>query len=340
MSVDTSQPQTFFADAVLFDMDGTLTDSIAAVEAAWGKVAKDIGQDPEYVISATHGKRAVDNLSVFKPHIQSHEMDDEVQAFEETILYFADAYRLHGPGSQPDSPITTAIPLSYMLSPAKSGSTTPELSPSSSVSSSGAPSFVAPHFPSLSNNRFPSESSAVSECNTCNFTPEGQIKECGHSEMVEKRLAAWQLEAVGVDRSVRILPGVKEMMNSLPQGKYAVATSGAKTYAYGCMTRVGITPPEITITADDKRLKNGKPFPDPFLLAAKELGYDAKNCVVFEDSPSGIRAGVASGATVIAVCTSHERKKIENCGAQFLVNNMENVHCELAGNQLKFTVDP
>ena len=63
-------PQIFYADAVLFDMvclrrihsdwplsmswteclqDGTLTDSISAVEAAWGKVAQDIGQDPTWL---------------------------------------------------------------------------------------------------------------------------------------------------------------------------------------------------------------------------------------------------------------------------------------------------
>ncbi|THU76145.1 HAD-like protein [Dendrothele bispora CBS 962.96] len=129
------------------------------------------------------------------------------------------------------------------------------------------------------------------------------------------------------------------MIQSIPSGKYAVATSGAKTYAYGCMTRVGITPPPVTITADDKRLKAGKPAPDPFLLAAKCLGYDAKKCVVFEDSPSGIRAGVASGATVIALCTSHEREKIENCGAHYLVPNMESVKCEVEEDgRLKFTV--
>ena len=91
------------------------------------------------------------------------------------------------------------------------------------------------------------------------------------------------------------------------------------------MNRVGITPPKVTITACDKRLKAGKPAPDPFLLAASELGFDAKRCGVFEDSPSGIKAGVASGATVIAVCTSHERSKIENCGAHFIVNTMEQV---------------
>jgi hypothetical protein len=41
---------------------------------------------------------------------------------------------------------------------------------------------------------------------------------------------AWKTEAAGVDRSVRILPGVKRLMGSIPAGRYAVATSGAKTY--------------------------------------------------------------------------------------------------------------
>lgn len=339
--------QTFYADAVLFDMDGTLTDSIAAVEAAWGKVAKDIGQDPAYVIAATHGKRAVDNLAQFKPHIKAHEMDDEVQNFEESILFFADAYNMHGPGSQLNSPANSP----FLNSPLSSGYATPDLSmsPSSSAPSSRASSFVSP--------RRPSFASKLNNMLTMSVVPEtavyGQGPQFEDSIMEEDQqdivmfeanqkkhvLEAWQQEATSVDRSVRILPGVKRMMSSIPEGRYAVATSGAKTYAYGCMTRVGITPPKITITADDKRLKAGKPAPDPFLLAASELGFSAKNCVVFEDSPSGIRAGVASGATVIAVCTSHERRQIEHAGAHFLVENMEKVKCEpCADGRLKFTV--
>ena len=109
--------------------------------------------------------------------------------------------------------------------------------------------------------------------------------------------------------------------------------------AYGCMNRVGITPPKVTITACDKRLKAGKPAPDPFLLAASELGFDAKRCVIFEDSPSGIKAGVASGATVIAVCTSHERSKIENCGAHFIVDTMEQVRIVPEGGALRFVIE-
>jgi len=53
----------------------------------------------------------------------------------------------------------------------------------------------------------------------------------GNQKLREQHcLEAWQLEATSVDRSVQILPGVKRMMASIPEGRYAVATSGAKTY--------------------------------------------------------------------------------------------------------------
>ena len=119
-----------------------------------------------------------------------------------------------------------------------------------------------------------------------------------------------------------------------------VAVADAPSFApvYRCMTRAGIVAPAVAITADDKRLKAGKPAPDPFLLAARELGYAAQRCVVFEDSPSGILAGVASGAIVVAVCTSHERAQIENCGAHFIVDTMEQVRVDVDGDDFRFTV--
>ncbi|KAI0700354.1 HAD-like protein [Cerioporus squamosus] len=328
---------TFSADAVLFDMDGTLTDSISAVEAAWGKVAEDIGQDPAFVIAATHGKRAVDNLSQFKPHIKAHEMETEVQAFEESILFFADAYHQHGPGSRE-------------LSPISSGAITPALSAGSSAcpsssrcSSSGGSNDGAVRRPSSFVRRVSNRLALLSSEGACCedvFMEEIEVGEDWRDELVKSHMfEAWQTEAAAVDRSVRILPGVKKLMDSIPEGRYAVATSGAKTYAYGCMNRVGITPPKVTITACDKRLKAGKPAPDPFLLAASELGFDAKRCVVFEDSPSGIKAGVASGAIVIAVCTSHERSKIENCGAHFIVDTMEQVRIIPEGDRLQFVIE-
>jgi len=341
-TIPTSSTATFTVEAVLFDMDGTLVDSIGAVEAAWGKVAQDIGQDPAYVIAATHGKRAIDNLKQFKPHIKDHEMNDEVQAFEETILAFADEH-----ANQKKRRASSSA--SSFISSNGLGLSPQTLSPATSAASSRRPSAASSRRPSSSDkfdfgfNRSLFGMTPMSRGLPMTTTASEEVAveddEFAYQELEDDMEAAWDLEEDVIDRSVQILPGVRSMINSLPEGRYAVATSGAKTYAYGAMSRVGIIPPPVTITADDSRLKAGKPAPDPFLLAAKCLGYDAKDCVVFEDSPSGIKAGVASGATVIALCTSHERSKIENCGAHYLVENMEQVTCvPQEDGRLKFTI--
>ncbi|KAJ7172402.1 HAD-like protein [Mycena filopes] len=330
-------PASFFADAVLFDMDGTLTDSIAAVEAAWARVAEELGRDPADIIALTHGKRAIDNLAMLKPDID--EMDAEVAAFEASILFYADAFHKYGPGSNTPSSGALTPALFSDSSDSSAASSVPPSPPPSRQPSSVGP--MRPGFVTRLSEMLIATARQLEEKSSRDHQTEGEgrhkaeTNDAGEDE-------AWQLEAATVDRSVKILPGVRRMLSSIPKGRYAVATSGAKTYAYGCMTRVGIEAPTVTITADDERLEAGKPAPDPFLLAAKCLGFSAKNCVVFEDSPSGIRAGVASGATVIAVCTSHERSQIANCGAHYIVEDMSKVECHTIGKgkdmKLRFTI--
>lgn len=53
--------------AALFDMDGTLLDSSAAVEASWTEFAKDHGLDPDEVLRSVHGVRAVDSIARYLP---------------------------------------------------------------------------------------------------------------------------------------------------------------------------------------------------------------------------------------------------------------------------------
>lgn len=109
---------------------------------------------------------------------------------------------------------------------------------------------------------------------------------------------------------------------------------------HGALYRAGITRPKVTITADDPRLENGKPHPDPFLLAAKELGIPIEKCLVFEDSPSGIKAGVTSGAKTIAVCTSHPVEKISGYGAHYIVPSLECVHAfKKSDGGIKIVID-
>ena len=59
----------------------------------------------------------------------------------------------------------------------------------------------------------------------------------------------------------------------------------------------------VVVTAD--QVQRGKPAPDPYLLAAARLGVPAEECLVLEDAPSGVTAGVAAGMTAWAVTTTH-----------------------------------
>jgi HAD superfamily hydrolase (TIGR01509 family) len=51
------------------------------------------------------------------------------------------------------------------------------------------------------------------------------------------------------------------------------------------------------ISAD--QVQNGKPAPDVFLLAARQLGVNPRNCAVLEDSPHGIKGAVAAGMRAV-----------------------------------------
>lgn len=57
----------------------------------------------------------------------------------------------------------------------------------------------------------------------------------------------------------------------------------------------------VIVAGDDPVVKQGKPAPDIYLEAARRLNLDPKNCLVFEDSLSGVRSGKAAGCYVVAI---------------------------------------
>lgn len=88
---------------------------------------------------------------------------------------------------------------------------------------------------------------------------------------------------------------------SLPR---CVATSSSVPLATRVLTHAGLLDRmQFVITAD--HVAHGKPHPDIYLGAASKLGIQPEEMLVLEDSQTGCRAGVSSGACTIAVPGSH-----------------------------------
>lgn len=103
-------------------------------------------------------------------------------------------------------------------------------------------------------------------------------------------------------------PGAAELLRSLPAERWAVATSGTRHTATGRFGTLGLPEPRVFVTADD--VARGKPHPEPYLRAAEGLGVDSSRCVVFEDSPAGIRSALAAGAAAIGIATTHGAEQL------------------------------
>jgi sugar-phosphatase len=72
-------------------------------------------------------------------------------------------------------------------------------------------------------------------------------------------------------------------------------------------------------------VKNGKPDPEPYLKGASLLGVAAKDCIVVEDAPAGIRAGKAAGARVIACRTTSPEQELRDAGADWIVDDCKSI---------------
>ena len=101
---------------------------------------------------------------------------------------------------------------------------------------------------------------------------------------------------------VPLKPGVPDIFLQLRSMGYplALATATNRDSVADYMRRTGYGVYFDSIITGD-RVERCKPAPDIFLLAAAELGIEPQNCLVIEDTPNGVRAGLAAGMQVIMV---------------------------------------
>ncbi len=123
-------------------------------------------------------------------------------------------------------------------------------------------------------------------------------------------------------------PGVLELMESAMQREdfsVAIATSGTLEKSRAVLNAVKV-PYRQMVYINGNDVRNKKPDPELFLLAANGLGIEAAHCVVIEDAPNGIQAAKAAGAKCIAVTNSADAAKLHQ--ADLICGSLEQVDLE------------
>lgn len=111
----------------------------------------------------------------------------------------------------------------------------------------------------------------------------------------------------------RPFPGVIEFMNGLRQAGWGIAivTSSNMRKMEGLFSQVPQMAEAFDVLVTDGDVKNSKPAPEGYLLAARRLSLEPACCTVFEDSLAGLKAGRNAGCRVVAVATTNPREVVE-----------------------------
>jgi sugar-phosphatase len=128
------------------------------------------------------------------------------------------------------------------------------------------------------------------------------------------REVAWldAAEFEDLDGTVEV-PGARVLLSQLPASAWAVVTSAGRELAQRRLTAAGLPVPQLLISSED--VIHGKPAPEGYLLAAVRIGVELVDCLVFEDAPPGIAAGLAAGLRVVALATTQPADRLTGVDA-------------------------
>ena len=131
------------------------------------------------------------------------------------------------------------------------------------------------------------------------------LLEIGNREATQEEFDTWMIEKnvdylkyiENMDAS-EILPDVPKILEFLKQNNIPIALGSASKNAQPILEKVGLLH-YFDAIVDGNNVTKAKPDPEVFLLAAKQLGVNADDCVVFEDAVAGVQA--ANAANMISI---------------------------------------
>ncbi|MCC5939730.1 MAG: HAD family phosphatase [Lunatimonas sp.] len=152
-------------------------------------------------------------------------------------------------------------------------------------------------------------------------------------EVLGDEFAALEEEKEGLFREIyaeKVTPitGFMEFFNDLKtEGlKTGVATSAPYANLALIMSKLGFEPKMESILASE-HVTNHKPDPEIYLKSASNLETPPSQCLVFEDSHSGVSAALNAGMRVVGVLSSHTRDELPPCS--YYINDYQDVDIKL-----------
>jgi len=116
--------------------------------------------------------------------------------------------------------------------------------------------------------------------------------------------AAWITAAEIEDvADIEEIAGAAAFLSSLPRERWGIVTSAPRKLAIARLAAAGLPSHRLLVASED--VEHGKPAPDPFLLAARKLGVAAADCLVFEDTQTGLRSAAAAGMDSVVITLTH-----------------------------------
>jgi mannitol-1-/sugar-/sorbitol-6-phosphatase len=112
-------------------------------------------------------------------------------------------------------------------------------------------------------------------------------------------------------------------------------TSGERALMTARLAAARLPVPQTMICAEDVAV--GKPSPEGYVKAAAAMALEATQCVVVEDAPAGIAAGLAAGAQVLAVTTTHTTELVAS--ADMVVTDLSDLRVTTTNDGIVLTTN-
>jgi len=129
---------------------------------------------------------------------------------------------------------------------------------------------------------------------------------------------------------IEAVPGVAKFLETQKAKgmKFAMGTGNRIEATDFLLKKVGLRE-YFPFIITNKDVENSKPAPDIFLKAVEKLGLKPEECIVFEDAVNGVQAAKAGHMHCIALITTTPKEKLQAAGADYLVNNYDEVTNEM-----------